>query len=157
MCIDRVQTLLSQCLWLIYSWGLPCVCLLIVTSQAAHRTSALLCLQRKKLVCLYTVHVINWVYINEYLNLQNLKLPYSNPSTQNKSSKSTISLIFLMITKSGWCVWNICHVVYFDIWYTKNLNPPIWNLLWLKSLWYVLNVSITEQWKNMIGIVREAI
>lgn len=28
---------------------------------------------------------------------------YSNPSPQNKSSKSTISLIFLMITKSGYC------------------------------------------------------
>lgn len=60
------------------------------------------CVYREKNYSVY-IYVMNWVYINEYLYLQNLKLPYSNPSTQNKSSKSTISLIFLMITKSGYC------------------------------------------------------
>lgn len=92
------------------------------------------------------------IYIYKIWNYRTVTHPH-----RTKVRKARFLWSFQWLQSQDNVVWNIYHIVYFDIWYTKNLNPPIWNLLWLKSLWYVLNVSITEQWKNMIGIVREAI
>lgn len=82
---------------------------------------------------------------------------YSNPSPQNKSSKSTISLIFLMITKSGYCcVKYLSRCIFWYLIYKEFKSPNLKSSV-VKEFVILLNVSITEQWKNMIGIVQEAI